>query len=130
MTLFEAIRKLKEGQQIVCPGEAGLNFRLGERVIVRWQHGSAAPEIVADYLLTKKDEWAANMFAIIDLPLPKMTLEEGLRAMMLDAWKCGWEFSYDRKGEDLGKSAFAELTDILRSMPIDWQAEADRKEKG
>ena len=107
MTLFEAIRELKEGQAI----EERIPGGPWRRAIV-WEHKGECPCIFAGYIDGR------NTFRIVDLPKPKMSLEEAVIKVASD------------KGIYLLQPLYrtCDFCDALRSLPIDWQAEADRKE--
>ena len=103
MTLFEAIRELKEGQAIVDSGEHSCR----EGIFYRWEWGREG--IDEPGCQNYRD------YSIIDLPKPKMSLEEGLERYLFDK-------------DYFSDGAATRIARYLRSLPIDWQAEADRKD--
>lgn len=116
MTLFEAIRELKEGQQIMgvqittswASPDGGGESRSAEMPYAIWERGKDEPTILMGYANLE------TQVRIVDLLKPKMSLEEGLRSALAR-----------RIVYQLDARAMA---DHLRSLPIDWLAEADRKE--
>lgn len=99
MTLFEAIRELKEGQAIYLENNS--------HPIVAWTYGDEVPSGAMSKSVLVSFGYPAY---IIDLPKPKITLEEGLRKVSVSPYS-SWANN---------------LAMVLRTMPIDWQAEADR----
>lgn len=120
MTLFEAIRELKEGQAIEerMPGGPYLNRA------IEWEHEGEGPRIFAGYIDGRND------FRIIDLPKPKMSLEEGLARLLRNelVQVTITDNEIPLFGLLHGEDVIACSLKYLRSLPIDWQAEADRKE--
>lgn len=107
MTLFEAIRQLKEGQAAVIrfPGNR-------QDVVVEWPWGCSICEGEDAHKIGLTDGYR---YSIIDLPKPKITLEEGLRTTLGHAVVYTW--------------GIPDILKKLYSLPIDWQAEADRAKK-
>jgi hypothetical protein len=102
MTLFEAIRQLKKGQAICGPLDSD------ERPIIAWHWGN--PQPAGTFSRNMRVELYCDNCRIVDLPKPKMTLEEGIKQIFANPDIADWAFCQ------------------LRSLPIDWQAEADRKD--
>lgn len=131
MTLFEAIRQLKEGQAIEKLGK-GLDYyyeqcgeRIAEYTAIEWKHGEPKMTVLKSGLDLNVD------VRIINLPKPKMSLEEGLKQVEHDVFVDVAETDTNTKlyvlwskQPSIGKAILCKL----RSLPIDWQAEADRKE--
>jgi hypothetical protein len=123
MTLFEAIRELKEGQQIMgvqittswASPDGGGESRSAEMPYAIWERGKDEPTILMSYANLE------TQVRIINLPKPKMSLEEGLEKAIREIQSPYINPSYRTKEAKT-------IADILRSLPIDWQAEADRKE--
>ncbi len=78
MTLFEAIRELKEGQQIMgvqittswASPDGGCESRSAEMPYAIWERGKDEPTILMSYANLE------TQVRIIDLPAPKLTLPE------------------------------------------------------
>ena len=133
MTLFEAIRALKEGQIIegIIPIRTSYASSDGERgssfynpCHVEWKHGKDKPTLIDSTMDLNA------IVRIVDLPKPKMTLEEGLARLLRNELV---QVTTTDNGVPLfallhGKDSNACSLKYLRSLPIDWQAEADRKE--
>lgn len=102
MTLFDAIRELKEGQEI-----RAMPF---EDEIATWSWGKGQPN----------NMWSDEV-VIVDLPKPKMSLKEGL-------YQAAEAIPYELLENPSPLQFTKHFIDVLRSLPIDWQAEADRKE--
>jgi hypothetical protein len=107
MTLFEAIRELREGQAICGPLDSD------ERPIIAWHWGNSQP--AGTFSRNMRVELHCHDCRIVDLPRPKMSLEEGLERYLFDK-------------DYFSDGAATRIARYLRSLPIDWQAEADRKE--
>lgn len=124
MTLFEAIRELREGQQIMgvqittswASPDGGGESRSAEMPYAIWERGKDEPTILMSYANLE------TQVRIVDLPKPKMTLEEGLMEIFDDL-----EYPYINP-DNIECCLPHDILNRLRSMPIDWQAEADRKE--
>lgn len=130
MTLFEAIRELREGQAIEKLGKE-LDYyyeQCGERIVayraVEWRHGEPKMTVLKNGVDLNVD------VRIIDLPKPKMSLEEGLEKVERDVFVEAAEtdtgtvlYALWSKHPRISKAILSKL----RSLPIDWQAEADRK---
>lgn len=137
MTLFEAIRELKEGQYINIIADVGCFCG-----VYAWEWGEAAPKCVLD-----EESWGlikgwTNPKVFTDTnvriyalpkpsPKPKMSLEEGLEKVERDVFVEVAEtdtstvlYALWSKRPSISKAILSKL----RSLPIDWQAEADRKE--
>lgn len=112
MTLFEAIRELREGQAICGPLDSD------ERPIIKWYWCNPQPE--GTFSRNMRVELYCHDCRIIDLPKPKMSLEEGLEKAIREIQSPYINPSYRTKESKT-------IASVLRSLPIDWQAEADRK---
>ena len=110
MTLFEAIRELKEGQEIV---DTTTGVFSGAKLVTFYHDGELAYPCCSYHL-------GMNV-RIIDLPKPKMTLEEGL-------YQAAEAIPYELLENPSPLQLTKHFIDVLRSLPIDWPAEADRKE--
>jgi hypothetical protein len=113
MTLFEAIRELKEGQAICGPLDSD------ERPIIKWYWCNPQPE--GTFSRNMRVELHCHDCRIVDLPKPKMTLEEGL-------YEAAEAIPYELLENPSPRQFTKHFVNKLRSLPIDWQAEADRKE--
>lgn len=113
MTLFEAIRELRKGQAICGPLDSD------ERPIVVWHWCN--PQPAGTFSKNMRIELHCNGCRIVDLPKPKMSLEEVLEKAMREI-----ESPYINPA--LKSNEAKVILHLLRSLPIDWQAEADRKD--
>lgn len=114
LTLFEAIRVLKPGQEIrwLSPN--------GAYLIAKWEHG--APEPRSAGLTIQGVNMLDLPVRIIDLPAPEMTPREGLeiacRKLDLDlpCDKCGAS-DCGNCSKEIARLLFAELS----KLNIDWE---------
>jgi len=117
MTLFDAIRQLKEGQAIV-------DMR-GDRIF-EWQPDLNARMLTPIY----NDLFECH---IIDLPLPKRSLEEGLTkaahklGLEIDCSCCPEREQCPSDNTDCQTIAGKMLLAELRKLNIDWEAEVNRQ---
>jgi hypothetical protein len=117
MTLFEAIRALKPGQAIPAPMETS-------RYLMKWKHGADAPTMGR----INMDDWDL-LVTIIDLPAPKLTLQEAAKAIREGVRTGGECIRCAFEGDDNGcHSHTCEEGRILYAlqeaakMNIDWEA--------
>lgn len=125
MTLFEAIRQIKPGQEIQVP------FREGASIKITWKHGEASPSTEIEHGERPLD-WAPPWdlsfgVLIIDLPAPKLTLEEaakeiveGMRTMDM-CNNCAFT-NLSCKGHSCIEGRILYALQAAAKMNIDWEA--------